>query len=200
MGTRNLTCVIKDNQFRVAQYGQWDGYPEGAGKHILTLLSNPANVERLRNRVESTSFVSQEEWNRRLETAGIGQAIRMGSEEETRFVNDFHAINRDTGCNILDVIIESDQPIELMDNREFAHDSLFCEWAWVIDFDRNVFEAYRGFNKDPKANSGVFANVPNSEKPNEYAPVALVATFPLNNLPTLDEMIKACKSQEDEDE
>jgi len=28
MGTRNLTCVMKDGQYKVAQYGQWDGYPE----------------------------------------------------------------------------------------------------------------------------------------------------------------------------
>ena len=27
MGTRNLTCVFKDGEYKVAQYGQWDGYP-----------------------------------------------------------------------------------------------------------------------------------------------------------------------------
>lgn len=31
MGTRNLTCVVLDGEFKVAQYGQWDGYPEGSG-------------------------------------------------------------------------------------------------------------------------------------------------------------------------
>ena len=38
MGTRNLTCVIKDGKYRVAQYGQWDGYPEGQGMNILNFL------------------------------------------------------------------------------------------------------------------------------------------------------------------
>jgi len=48
MGTRNLTCVIKGGDFKVAQYGQWDGYPSGSGKDILEWLSDPkANFERL---------------------------------------------------------------------------------------------------------------------------------------------------------
>ena len=28
MGTRNLTVVYLDGQYKVAQYGQWDGYPK----------------------------------------------------------------------------------------------------------------------------------------------------------------------------
>lgn len=31
MGTRNLTAVYIDGEYKVAQYGQWDGYPEGPG-------------------------------------------------------------------------------------------------------------------------------------------------------------------------
>ena len=38
MGTRNLTMVISENKTKVAQYGQWDGYPEGQGKTILKFL------------------------------------------------------------------------------------------------------------------------------------------------------------------
>ena len=29
MGTRNLTIIVEDNKHKVAQYCQWDGYPEG---------------------------------------------------------------------------------------------------------------------------------------------------------------------------
>ena len=35
MGTRHLTAVFLDGKYRVAQYGQWDGYPERAGRNCL---------------------------------------------------------------------------------------------------------------------------------------------------------------------
>ena len=39
MGTRNLTLVKdKEGKTKVAQYGQWDGYPEGQGSTILNFI------------------------------------------------------------------------------------------------------------------------------------------------------------------
>lgn len=38
MGTRNLTIVHSNGEYKVAQYGQWDGYPEGLGVQLLKYL------------------------------------------------------------------------------------------------------------------------------------------------------------------
>ena len=38
MGTRNLTMVISNGKTKVAQYGQWDGYPDGQGMTALSTL------------------------------------------------------------------------------------------------------------------------------------------------------------------
>ena len=40
MGTRSLICVVKDKQYKLAQYNQWDGYPSGVGTEILDFLHN----------------------------------------------------------------------------------------------------------------------------------------------------------------
>ena len=41
MGTRHLICAHKDGKYPIAQYGQWDGYPEGQGVDVLSFLHSP---------------------------------------------------------------------------------------------------------------------------------------------------------------
>ncbi len=37
----------------------------------------------------------------------------------------------------------------MIDSHAFLADSLFCEWAYVVNLDERTFEVYEGFNKDP---------------------------------------------------
>lgn len=38
MGTRHLISVVLDGEYKIAQYGQWDGYPSGQGQAIVDFL------------------------------------------------------------------------------------------------------------------------------------------------------------------
>lgn len=40
---------------------------------------------------------------------------------------------------------------EFLDQHNFLNDSLFCEYAYLINLDTNKFEVYVGFNLDPNA-------------------------------------------------
>lgn len=40
MGTRHLIAAKVDGEYKLAQYGQWDGYPEGQGVAVLDFLVN----------------------------------------------------------------------------------------------------------------------------------------------------------------
>lgn len=61
MGTRNLTAVYLDGQYKVAQYGQWDGYPEGQGITVLTFLRDKMDLELFKEALRNSSYIPSEE-------------------------------------------------------------------------------------------------------------------------------------------
>lgn len=171
MGTRNVTMVILDQDIKVAQYGQWDGYPSGQGLIILNFLKN--NLDKLdffKDKLHKLSFITKEEL----------EAIDDWPKSYSHF-------SRDVAASILNVIMNQDIT-KLKDDSDFTADSLMCEWAYVIDLDNNTFEVYKGFNKtklteqdrfymDGYCNSG-------------YYPVKLLVKYDLDKLPKEDDFIK----------
>lgn len=63
----------------------------------------------------------------------------------------------------------------------FGKDSLFCEWGYVFDFDREVLEIYRGFIQYYHQN-GRFADKTDLKK--EYYPIELKFEIPFDQLHT----------------
>ena len=51
MGTRNLIIVIKNQEVKIAQYGNSSGYPEVVGLDILNFISIERNLTELTNRL-----------------------------------------------------------------------------------------------------------------------------------------------------
>ena len=60
MGTRNLSCAYMDGEFKVAQYGQWDGYPEGQGLTILEFLRS-TDLNEFKNVLNEVKFVNDDQ-------------------------------------------------------------------------------------------------------------------------------------------
>lgn len=67
---------------------------------------------------------------------------------------------------------------------KFAANSLLCEWAYVVDFDRNTFEVFEGCNRDQLDDSERFKFLEGATVDKEYKAVKLAARFPLDNLPS----------------
>ena len=66
MGTRNLTIVFMDGKYRVAQYGQWDGYPEGQGLTCLRFVRDQMNEKYFR---DALSRIKYPQWQRNIDKA-----------------------------------------------------------------------------------------------------------------------------------
>jgi hypothetical protein len=206
MGTRNLTMVISEGKTKVAQYGQWDGYPEGQGKTILSFL-HKVNLNEFRKRLKSVSFFTKKDL-KEIEK----KDEKTNGKESAKLYKEKPWISRDLGGEILNAIMYgkykgTDDNFEkknfkvvvdkLIDQTSFAADSLFCEWLWLIDLDKNTFEAYTGFNTSPLEDDARFKYLEKGLKQeknhsgNEYFPVKHVVTFKLDKLPNETEFLEA---------
>jgi hypothetical protein len=134
MGTRNLT-VVKDNTgtTKVAQYGQWDGYPQHSGLKALDFLRDETLVENLRNRLTLVEFIDDQE------AEAIWEGFEHDSNDPTKYTNEYPGLSRDTGIDILLAVASSTATLKTIDNSEFAKDTLFCEGIYEIDFSTNKF-------------------------------------------------------------
>lgn len=65
---------------------------------------------------------------------------------------------------------------------EFLKDSLFCEWAYIINLDTNCLEIYRGFNKDANGNGRYAQYTISSDEEEPYYGVVLLMEIPIDEI------------------
>jgi hypothetical protein len=142
MGTRNLT-IVKNNlgETKIAQYGQWDGYPSYSGIQALNFLRDEYNQQLLNVKLDLVQFVGDEE----VDT--LYKQYESTDWENKDFLNAYPGLHRDTGVGILEVVANATAPIKSVDNTEFAKDDLFCEGIYEVDFSTNKFITIYADNK-----------------------------------------------------
>lgn len=172
MGTRNLTAVFHDGKFKVCQYGQWDGYPSVQGATVLNFLTTLFEKESFLSKLENGfTPITYEECEKLFNTP-----------EGRPF------LTRDTAAGILEIIQCSNGKFPLVLSEDFFADSLFCEWAYVIDLDKNELQVYKGLNKEKFSKSDRFYYLEKKARAfkNGYHPVKLLKRYSLSDLPTVE--------------
>lgn len=178
MGTRNLTCVVEGGKFRIAQYGQWDGYPEGQGATILNFLKNRFDESLFRRKLALLRVVSDAEID----------ALPKDTDNAT-FSRLYPMLNRDIGGEILEKIQNAPPPVAVQLSTSFAADSLCCEWCYVVDLDQRTFEAYAGGKLKTLHPDERFAFL--DENSGDYGPVRFLVGWSLAALPDEKDFIKS---------
>lgn len=211
MGTRNLTCVVFDAEFMIAQYGQWDGYPSGQGRTILEFLRDPSNRNALERGLEYVRFLDFEGADKAL-VESYDKNISGESDERTPQQKAWFErfMTRDLGGEIL-MSVASISPetmeeqfgfkdkIPLKNSYDFAADSLFCEWAYVVDMDNGVLEVFRGFNRvrNLEPSDRFFPLQRQDGRPEDgYFPIIKLAQFDLLQLPSFEEFEAEIEAKE----
>jgi hypothetical protein len=201
MGTRNLTMVIHKQETKIAQYGQWDGYPEGQGATILTFCRSKARVKKLTDKLKNVRFATKEDDEEKdtfLKSIGCKDGW-MNEGQANKYHLAYPYASRDIGGEILELVANSkDKEIVLHDSTSFAGDSLFCEWAYVIDLDNRKLEVYSGFNKEPLTEDERFAKIPLDKDSGGYTPIKCLEKFDLDKLPTKRKFISVLLKKEKE--
>ena len=202
MGTRNLTMVInKEGETKVAQYGQWDGYPSGQGTTILSFLqaydldefNEKLNVISFFNKKEEEELNNDPNWLTKYPwlTRDLGGEI-LKTIFNNKFVKKtFDPVTFDYHYSTIEVDIK-----KLINQTTFAGDGLFCEWAYVVDLSKGTFEVYEGFVKTPLDSTERFYYL--QKEDSDYSPVKLVKEYKLSELPTGKEFLNDLEPNEEE--
>lgn len=196
MGTRNLTAVLVNSTPVIAQYGQWDGYPSGQGRTALNFCRKYLKTQQGRD-----AFMEKAKrcrWENDTEVSEFNKSIGcedgwMNMEQAAKYHAAFPYMNRDHGAKILHMVHDApaDETIVLTNSYDFAQNSLFCEYAYVVDLTSNRLEAYIGFQKEPLPEGERFSGLGRTD--GGYYPVRFVKSWDLNKLPTFRDFERAIK-------
>lgn len=211
MGTRGAFGVIIGEQEKIG-YNQFDSYPEGQGVENLRWLRD-ADLDEVRKLAEAAQVVDNDRKPTPDEVKALNVFTDLTVSEQSS--DDWYCLTRGTHGSVGNML----KCGFILDSHTFPLDSLFCEWAYIVDLDRNVFEVYEGFRKElptkgrwagrptPEENAANFkAHVEwakeqgrepwESETP-DYKAVELIASWPLDALPTDEEFLAQTRETEE---
>lgn len=177
MGTRGAITFVS-NGIEKTTYNHCDSYPSGLGVDVLKWLrSNDWNLPTVRTQVDALLMVDDQ--------------TEPTPEERERFAQ-YADINVSTGKDWYSLLRETQgNPAAILDAGAatdaagFPMDSLFCEWAYVVDLDREVFEVYKGFRQSGPS-GGRWSSVASPGR-GGYWPVSLVKSWPIAELRASDD-------------
>jgi hypothetical protein len=144
--------MIKLNgELKLANYGQWDGYPTGQGETVAAFIQAYLLDDTLRAefaaKVAKLKFGTDaelEELDADLVTLQKehAEAAAKGHYVAKYRLERFVAFDRDTGATILQKIWDGLHCQIVKDDSEFLKDTLFCEWAYCVDLDTCKVDVY----------------------------------------------------------
>lgn len=181
MGTRGAWGFRIDGVDKIT-YVHSDAYPEGLGQDLISCLIRRIVdgyilfSEVLKQQARALRLVSneialptQKEIDRLYKYADLNVSSRR--------YGDWYCLLRQTQGDLEKTL----EATVMIDSHEFLADSLFCEFAYVINLDDETFEIYKGFQGQPHTKGRYAAMAPSPGS--KYYPVAFVVSVPLRNLP-----------------
>lgn len=188
MGTRGAWGFIKDGVGKVT-YNHFDSDPPCLGSSIVEFIQTCAKEKE--DFLKLFSKIKLVDSSSKPPKKEIERCVKLGLATDP-VKPDWYWLLHDMQEDIH--ILRKVK--RMIDNKTFLEDSLFCEYAYIINLDTNMLEIYQGSNKDPEA-PGRYAKLGKNES-NPYYGVALKDEIPLDTIKTteidalVERMEKAC--------
>lgn len=186
MGTRGSYGFYKNNINKLT-YNHFDSYPTCLGANVVNFIKRHSN-EELNNIFNSIKLVDEEDYPTEREALDLKQ-IGFGTEYKNKKLNWYEIL----GSHYGDLNLYSEGLTYMINHNDFVKDSLFCEWAYIINLDSNELEIYVGFQKEPDNNRYIVDAPTKSGYYNckliESIPLDIVRkSFELENLERIEEL------------
>lgn len=182
MGTRGAYGFRVGKKDKVT-YNHFDSYPTGLGVKILEFVKETP-VEKLKEIAENVCLVDEDAKPTPEEIAICHKAGTVDLGVGSGSQDDWYCLLRGAQGNME---LLADCPL-LIDSKEFLHDSLFCEYAYIINVDTGKVEIYRGFNKRRNGMGRYAKKLLKDNREEKYYGVALFTEISFEDVKKIDSL------------
>lgn len=183
---------IRKNGVDKCTYNHCDSYPNWLGKGIATFCANNS-IEDLERFFDNIVLVDEnsEPTNEQIDDCKAAGYVNLDVSEQS--IDDWYCLLRELQGNFeaYQKCIDDDSKVYMTDGINFIRDSVFCEYAYIINLDDKVLEFYIGVQREPQD-----GNRYGVEKVQGYYPCKLCLTFPLDEFPDVEFVVNMMKDED----
>ena len=171
MGTRGLYGFRKNGIDKLT-YNHWDSYPDWLGKAVAEFCKK-TTIKEMNDIFDRIILVKE---GRRPTKAQIDECMPYyNGDVSTQSVDDWYCLLREAQGN---PSVYKNGLKYMIDNKDFIKDSLFCEYAYIINLDTQCLEFWLGFQKEPDEHNRYGAET--CDNMGKYYPCKMVSYYPLD--------------------
>lgn len=170
-----VLCVQIHGEYKVAQFGMYDSNPYGSGVNILKFIRN-VNLDVLESDISECDFYTKEQREFIFGKYSPGDVI-MGRAM-------YKGLDTTSLEDILSLIMFGNER-KLESYIRFTQDGYFCDWVYVIDFDKRSFEVYKANEDNLTEKDRFYVGLTDDETKQ----LKLVVSYSLDDLPTIGEFL-----------
>jgi len=181
MGTRGVMGVRIDRKDKIG-YQQFDSYPSGVGVAVvgdIKKMLSDGGIEKMKGLARALRVVSNRTPPTKVEKIVLKQYADLDVSKQSP--DDWYCLLRKNQGMLEQTLLSG----YVEDHQDFLLDSLFCEWGYIVNLDKETFEIYKGFQHEPH-NLGRYSGRKGKKRNHhhsEYYSCALIKVYPLRDIP-----------------